>query len=78
MGGGATAASAIDIVSPTGNSANICAENPASGPVTDPGVCRTDNATWSYYMDSAGTFELEAEDRTAASKAWRRGIQPQM
>lgn len=70
---GASAAVAIDIVSPTGNANNYCTQQPAAGPVSDPGVCRTDNATWTYYMDSSGEFELEAEDRTAASNgmdAW--------
>lgn len=71
--GAAAPAAAIDMVSPTGNPNNICAVNPRDAPVRDPGVCRTDNRNWVYYMDSGGTGELEAEDRQAATagmSAW--------
>ena len=64
---GAAAAVAIDIISPTGNSGNICTQQPNEYPVSDPGVCRTDDRSWTYYMDSSGEFELETEDRTAAT-----------
>jgi len=60
------------MVAPTANSV-ACRDNPESGPRVDPGNCRTDNTKLTYYMDSSGEFELEAEDRTAvnsALKAW--------
>ncbi len=62
---GAAAAVAIDFIVPTGYIS--CAQYPASGPDTyNIGICRTDNRNWTYYMDSAGEFELESEDKQAA------------
>ncbi|CUR54913.1 exported hypothetical protein [metagenome] len=70
---GAGAATAIDIISYTGNPDNICAQQPSTGTVSNPGVCRTDNSSWTYYMDSSGEFMLEPEDRavtTNGMEAW--------
>lgn len=68
----AAAAATFDMLAPTANSVK-CRDNPESGPTVDPGNCRTENTAWNYYMDSAGEFELESEDRSAvnaALKAW--------
>ncbi|MFN8192079.1 MAG: hypothetical protein U0R78_16970 [Nocardioidaceae bacterium] len=39
-------------------------------------VCQTDNATVTYYMDSNGTYELEAPDRQAVYTAMANVFQP--
>ncbi len=58
---------AVDFIVPTPPA--HCAAQPETGPTSDPGVCRTDNTTWTYYMDSNGEFELEAPDRSEATAA---------
>lgn len=74
--GGAAAAFAVDFIVATGTNnppSFACTDQPESGPVSDPGVCRTDDRNWYWYMDSGGEFELEAPDRdeaTAAVNAW--------
>jgi hypothetical protein len=72
LGFGAASAVALDFIVPTGtdNPPNFsCTDQPESGPVSDPGVCRTDNEQWYWYMDSNGEFMLEPEDSDAATAA---------
>lgn len=75
LGAGAASA-AFDMMSPTGNPGNICVQQPGgAGPTSDPGVCRTDNRNWTWYMDSSGEFKLETADREATRagmKQWNR------
>lgn len=67
------AAPSIDIVIPTGTWNEQC----VAGMYADV-LCRTDNATVSYYMDSSGEFELESGDRAAVKAAMSRydGLDP--
>lgn len=53
-----TDAAAIDNIVPTSNYYVGCLRGEANGT-----VCQTDNATLTYYMDSGGTDQLEAEDK---------------
>lgn len=39
-------------------------------------ICRTDNASVTYYMDSNGQYELEAADRTAVQTALNNEFAP--
>lgn len=69
---GSAAAIAVDFIVPTGTNSPPgfdCTDQPESGPTSDPGVCKTDNRLWRWYMDSQGEFELENEDRTEAQGA---------
>ncbi|WP_435614061.1 hypothetical protein [Streptomyces coelicoflavus] len=52
-------ASAIDNIVPTSNYYVGCLSGEADGT-----VCRTDNATLTYYMDSGGSNQLEAGDKS--------------
>lgn len=63
----AFAAPAIDTIVPTANYGYKCAQGLSSAT-----VCKTDNRTVTYYMDSNGAYELESPDRTAAKKAVAR------
>ncbi len=58
---------AFDMMAPTGNTTQSCGQTDVPSLSNDPGVCRTDNSSWTYYMDSSGEFELEAPDRTATN-----------
>ncbi|MCU0299009.1 MAG: hypothetical protein MUF33_10900 [Candidatus Nanopelagicales bacterium] len=62
-GGWWTAAWAVNTDNRVGNlNYQVECVNGVEGSVQGP-VCRTDNATLSYYMDSSGEFELESPDR---------------
>lgn len=50
----------IDNMVPTQNLSHACNEGSVNG--ADP--CRTDNATLTFYMDSADPYKLEAADKT--------------
>ena len=60
-------APAIDIVIPTATWNGQC----VAGMYADV-LCRTDNSTVTYYMDSSGEYELETADRTAVHGALAR------
>ncbi len=52
---------------------NACVNGGPNGGGT---VCRTDNAGWTFYMDSSGEFELEVEDRQAVNYAMNSQYDP--
>jgi len=63
----AVAAPAFDMLVPTSTYGPNCTAGQFSGT-----LCKTDNAAVTYYMDSSGTYELEAPDRTAVQAAMTR------
>jgi hypothetical protein len=55
-----------DNMYPTQYARNACIDE-GSNPVSGAGMCQTDNSSLSYYMDSAGSNSLEANDRSAVN-----------
>lgn len=73
----ASATPDTDSLLPTATFGSQCeaAADPDSGYIYS-GACRTDNASVTYYMDSSGTYELEAPDRSIVQQVMANQVTP--